>query len=271
VLLAFFKQLKKIAGPILLALFVVYVVSIAYAIYAGAMSGPVDSDSDSDSDTDSDSDNDDEWQSRGDGEAGSLLQTLPKYLALPEKEQDEEISSSTSTFAEQVPPRAKESTAKYSNKRPKRLVYYISQLLLGFLALSISCYVLSHSISTFGDELGLSNSLMGVTILSLATTLPEKFIAVMSGARGQSGIIIANTVGSNIFLLTLCAGILFVSGDSSSLTTAFRLSELGIVWACAVLLSLAVFLGADRRVGAVFMVLYIGFLVAEFTILRHST
>jgi Ca2+/Na+ antiporter len=266
VFLACFEWLMNISGPILIALFIVYVVSIAYGIYAGAMSAPVDSDSDSD--TNSDSDSNSEEQSQEERGAGSHLQNLPQYLALPNKEQYEETSPSTSMFPEEGLPRVEEAKSRYRNKRPKRLIYYISQLFLGFLALSISCYVLSHSISAFGDELGLSNSLMGVTILSLATTLPEKVIAIMSGAKGESGIVIANTVGSNIFLLTLCAGILFVSGDLSTLATGIRLSELGIVWASAVLLSLAVFLGADRRVGAVFMTLYIGFLVAEFTVFR---
>jgi Ca2+/Na+ antiporter len=35
----------------------------------------------------------------------------------------------------------------------------------------------------------------------------------MSGARGQSGILVANTVGSNIFLLTLCLGIVLLGAD----------------------------------------------------------
>ena len=110
---------------------------------------------------------------------------------------------------------------------------------------------------------------MGVTVLSLATTLPEKFIAIIGGTRGQSSIVVANTVGSNIFLLTFCAGILFIIGDKAALATGFNLSEVCAVWVSTVMLCATVFLGADRKVGAVLMTFYIVFLAAEFTVLRH--
>ena len=52
------NALRKPAGAVLIALFAIYLGSIAYGIYHGVMSEPEGSDSESDSDTDSESETD---------------------------------------------------------------------------------------------------------------------------------------------------------------------------------------------------------------------
>lgn len=291
----------KFAGPILIAIFVIYLLSIGYGIYRGAILAPEDSDSDSDSDSDddddleveldTDSDSDDEHTTnRKRSFRKHSLDKKPRHEQKshppastnrnsPRHSEDEESGCSTVTLLnDHHQPANSQSNnnprprPKLLNKRPKSLTYHIIRLILGFLGLTISCYVLSHAISAVGDSLGLSNSVVGVTILSLATTLPEKFLAVVGGARGQTAIIVANTAGSNIFLLTLCAGILFCTGDHEQIIDAMNrsvfahFSELAIGWASAAGLLAAVLMGCDRRLGAVLLLLYIFFLVAEFTV-----
>jgi Ca2+/Na+ antiporter len=139
------------------------------------------------------------------------------------------------------------------------------KLLLGLGALLVSSYIVAHSAGSIGSELGLSGTVVGTTILSLATTLPEKFVAIMGGVRRQPGIMVANTVGSNIFLVTLCGGILFLWGDAEQLHLSFGLLEAAAMLGSAVLI-LAIVLGGGRRwMGAVMLGLYVAFLVTEFT------
>lgn len=57
-----------------------------------------------------------------------------------------------------------------------------------------------------------SYSLLGLVVL--ATTLLEKFIVVLCSYRGHVGILVASTVGSNIFLLSLCMGIIMTPGQN---------------------------------------------------------
>jgi len=286
--------LVTIAGPILIVLFVIYVLSISYGIYKGAMSAPEDSDSDSDSDSD---DDEEEAADDSDSDSDTPRCTLHKHASKqdghPELhspiglrdlssdrhscDDDEESGASTVTLLNEHRPSTfsthkKPTKPRIINKRPKSMCHHILQLIFGFLALTISCFVLSHAIGAVGDSLGLSNSVVGVTIMSLATTLPEKFLAILGGARGQTAIVVANTAGSNIFLLTLCAGILFCSGDHDAMMDSVRRSwvshaaELTIAWASSAALLVAVLLGADRRLGIVMLALYIAFLVAEFTV-----
>ncbi|KAL6404524.1 Ca2+ transporter [Ilyonectria robusta] len=83
------------------------------------------------------------------------------------------------------------------------LEYYSFYLLLGFLATCLAGYILSQVATNITDQFGILDILFGIVILTIATTLPEKFITVISGYRGHPGILVANCVGSNIFLLAL--------------------------------------------------------------------
>lgn len=116
----------------------------------------------------------------------------------------------------------------------------------------------------------MSDVLFAIVVVSIATTLPEKFIAVLSGSRGHAGILVANTVGSNIFLLTLCMGIILVVTAGEFDAGSVNAVEVGVMMGSTVALTLTVWFGArwNRWIGAVMLVAYIAFLVLEFTTIR---
>lgn len=191
VTLTYFRLLGRWLSAVIIRVFTIYVASIAYAIYKGVVQVPEDSDDDSDG---SDSDDDE-------------VDTPATSRELPEP-------SETSALLESG---RDTKTGRLGRKGFHRLVFHVSQLLLGFLSLSLSGYVLSHSAASLADAFHLSGTVLGLTILSFATTLPEKFVDVLGGSRGHVGIIVANTAGSNIFLLTLCLGVVALSGISKEM------------------------------------------------------
>ncbi|KAL1969110.1 hypothetical protein VTN77DRAFT_364 [Rasamsonia byssochlamydoides] len=246
--LAYFRQLNRIAGVVLVAVFVVYIVSIAYAIYRGAVLAPEVSDSDSDSDCSSV----DGGSSRRPGDA----------------EQEPLAASETSPLL--TDRGATVATAIDREKRaPRSLIYHVCQLVIGLLSLTISSYILSHSAAAIADSLHLSGTVIGLTVVSFATTLPEKLVAVLGGSRGHSGIVLASTAGSNIFLLTLCAGIISFAEMVDNRTDGLVLFELVVTWLSSAMLCLVVFLGLGRPAGIAFIVAYVVFLVLEFTVYRR--
>lgn len=103
-------------------------------------------------------------------------------------------------------------------------------------------------------------------MIAFATALPEKLISVLSGFRGQGGIIVATTAGSNIFLLTLCVGIIAVAGKPLDQSDTFALFD--TVWMSSLSLLAVVFLGPHRIAGLVLLAAYMTFLVLEFTAYR---
>lgn len=174
VVLAFFNLLSQIVGSVLIAIFGLYIVSTIYAICKVVASPPELSDSDSD---------------------GESVNHAPFSETSPLIE-NEHAPSSTNQ----------------KRRRSRSLPYHTFQLILGFISLSMSGYILSHSAVTIADSLHLSGTVFGLTVVSFATTLPEKLVAIVSGSRGHGGIVAATTAGSNIFLLTLCVGVIAVAG-----------------------------------------------------------
>ncbi|KAI9768676.1 MAG: hypothetical protein M1839_003984 [Geoglossum umbratile] len=257
-----FGMLGRAAGAMLVALFVGYVVSVGYSIYKDILAAPEDSDSDDDSGSDSDSDSDsdgegydEEKPNEGGREGGND--------GMGEASAPHEVIPLTASG------RPSKSLAPTRRRPARSLVYHMCQLLLGFLVLSLSGYILSHSVSAMADSFQLSSTLLGMTVLSIATTLPEKCIAIVSGARGHGGIVVANTAGSNVFLLTLCSGVLFLAGNLEYLRHSVTGFELAVTWVSSLLFFLAVFFGANRWVGVALFSLYIGFIVFEFTVNRR--
>ncbi|KAK4209345.1 Sodium/calcium exchanger protein-domain-containing protein [Rhypophila decipiens] len=281
--------LRFIAGVFLIIAFVVYVVSVCSLIYRGTLTAPEDSDSDSDSDgsssdgDDSDSDSDgqsdddprkssdtltsrhhdeehhgDSWAKAKGGEGSKEADHLQLQLLDPSSKRKR--MQKTSKIRIMKP-----------NKRPKPVRHHIFRLALGLAALLVSSYIIAHSASSIGHELGLSSTVVGTTILSLATTLPEKFVAILGGARRQPGIMIANTVGSNIFLCTLCGGVFFLWGgggridNNKQLELSFTLFEALVMWLSAVIILGVVFVGGRRWMGGAMLCLYAVFLVVEIT------
>lgn len=243
VVLAFFNQLNKVTGSLLIAAFAIYILSIGYAIYKGITEAPQLSDSDSDSDED-------------------LLIAHGDFAAALDSQ------TSASEHSPLLPNTAAEQGS--SGAKPSRsLFYHLCQLLFGLLALSLSGYIIAHSAGALTESLQLSGTVFGLTVVSFATTLPEKFISVLSGSRGQGGIVVATTSGSNIFLLTICIGVVAVTGIPVNQADNFVVFELATVWVSALCLVAIVFLGSSRAAGLVLLAAYIAFIVLEFTVYKR--
>jgi Ca2+/Na+ antiporter len=243
------RTIWRVYGVILLALFAVYVFSIGWAISKGSLTAPVDLD-DSSSDDGSD------------GESVSTLISREGYEALESGSQVPERGGSTPAPSPQ---------RDYRGQRS--LTYHIFYLVLGFAAISLAGYVLSHAATNITDAIGMSDVLFGVIILAIATTLPEKFVAVMSGFRGHMGILVANTVGSNIFLLSLCMGIIMVDASEEFNDGNVNIYELAVLWGSTLAFTLTVWVGGGFGlwIGVAMLAGYIAFVVLEFTVIYNVT
>ena len=262
-LLTFFgkRGTWRLSGGILLALFVVYVISVAWAITRGIVTAPELSDSD---------DDDDSQESHGDSEEESSVND--EVGIARDGSRDVEVASPLLHRSSISEASSGHHMIHARLRRPPQhsLIYHVAFLSLGFLSICLSGYVLSHASTTISDELGISDVLFGIVILSIATTLPEKFIAVISGARGHAGILVANTVGSNIFLLALCMGIVLVVTAGEFDAGSVNAAELGVMMGSTVAVTATVWFGGNwsRWIGGAMFAAYIVFLVLEFTLIR---
>jgi len=112
-------------------------------------------------------------------------------------------------------------------------------------------------------NLGMSESLVGLTVVAVGTSLPELATSAVAAYRRNAEIAVGNIVGSNIF------NVFFVLGMSSIIKplpfqTRNNL-DIGVVILSSLLLFLFMFTGKkrslDRWEGAIFLFLYAAYIV----------
>jgi len=84
--------------------------------------------------------------------------------------------------------------------------------IVGLVMIIIGGQMVVKSATDIAYSLGMSEALVGLTIVAIGTSLPELVTSISAAVKGQSEIAIGNVVGSNIF------NILFVLGISAVIT-----------------------------------------------------
>ena len=74
-------------------------------------------------------------------------------------------------------------------------------LLIGLVALLVSSRVIVWGAIEIARMLGVSDLIIGLTIVAIGTSLPELAASVMSALKGEPDIAIGNVIGSNMFNL----------------------------------------------------------------------
>ena len=93
----------------------------------------------------------------------------------------------------------------------KSLWWYILLILVGVAALVGGGRVLVTNAAAVAREWGVSESVIGMTILAGGTSLPELATSVIAARKGSLGLAFGNVIGSNVF------NIAFVVGTCSSM------------------------------------------------------
>ena len=108
--------------------------------------------------------------------------------------------------------------------------------------------------------LGVSEALIGLTIVALGTSLPELATSVLAAVRGEGDIALGNLVGSNVFNILGVLGPAAIIGPMHS--EGVTLLDLGAMTAVALLVMLLMRSGFRlvRLEGAVLVAFYLGYM-----------
>ena len=82
-----------------------------------------------------------------------------------------------------------------------------SQLVVGLLLLYLAGEALVKGASSLARGLGLSNTVIGLTVVAYGTSAPEMSVSVVAAVENHPDIVIGNVVGSNIFNICLVIGL----------------------------------------------------------------
>ncbi len=73
------------------------------------------------------------------------------------------------------------------------------KFLMGLGVTILGARLLVQGASSFATQLGVSDVVIGLTVVAIGTSLPELVTSVIAARRGQSDVAFGNIVGSNIF------------------------------------------------------------------------
>jgi cation:H+ antiporter len=83
-------------------------------------------------------------------------------------------------------------------------------ILISITGLWVGAIWVVESASTIAKKLGLSELVIGLTVVAIATSAPEFAVTVSAAIRGQTSISVGNVVGSNIFNLGFILGLVAI-------------------------------------------------------------
>jgi cation:H+ antiporter len=128
--------------------------------------------------------------------------------------------------------------------------------LLGVVILMIAAQLLVNGSTTIAKEIGISDVVIGLTLVAAGTSLPELATSVVAALRKQPDISIGNIVGSNIFNILSILGLTSIIQPIGVNEDVLRY-DIFVMIAVALLLFPAAFnLKISRREGAFFLILY---------------
>lgn len=130
-------------------------------------------------------------------------------------------------------------------------------LILGAAAIAFGGDLTVDTASRIAIELGMSQTLVGLTIVSIGTSLPELVTSVVAARKNEVDMAVGNAVGSNIF------NILMVLGISSAISPVALIREniIDIVLLMVFSVMVWIFAGTrkkiERKKGIIMVVVYL--------------
>ena len=142
-------------------------------------------------------------------------------------------------------------------------------LVIGIIGLYVGGELVSNNAQIIAKAWGMSESMIGLTVVAMATSLPELITSIVAATKKNAGIAIGNVLGSNILNIFVVLGV-------SSLITPLQFDSklnitLGILFFANALMLLFVFTGKGRKLsrfeGFLMLLAFSGFMV--YTIMAH--
>lgn len=138
----------------------------------------------------------------------------------------------------------------------------IAMVVAGLALLVLGARWLVQSAVTVAGALGLSELVIGLTVIAVGTSMPEIATSIMAAVRGQRDIAVGNIVGSNVLNLLLVLGLTSVfSPDGIPVAAAAIHFDFPVMLAAAIACLPIFFTGhcIQRWEGAVFLGYYIAY------------
>lgn len=135
-------------------------------------------------------------------------------------------------------------------------------LVSGIIGLYVGGELVSNNAQAIAKAWGMSDAMIGLTVVAMATSLPELITSIVAATKKNSGIAIGNVLGSNI--LNICV-VLGISGLITPLQFDAQMNKtLFFLFGANALMTLFVFTGKGRKLsrfeGLLMLLAFSGFM-----------
>lgn len=141
----------------------------------------------------------------------------------------------------------------------------IVKLFIGIVGIVIGGQIVVDSATTIATSLGMSEKLVGLTIVAIGTSLPELVTSVVAAIKGEEDIALGNILGSNIFNILLIIGI--SSAISPILVSTNLIFDFIFLITATVIIAIMIFINNKeekrfgKKEGIVLVLLYIAYMI----------
>jgi len=149
-----------------------------------------------------------------------------------------------------------------TNSSSNSKTYLVITLLIGIVGLLLGGHIIVKNAVLIATALDISETLIGLTIVAIGTSLPEIATVIIASYRGQSQVALGGIIGSNIFNLLAVLGI---SGLTGPIDVNFSIIsfDIWIMLLTALILVLLVLRRKPigRKTGILFLLGYVVYLL----------
>jgi len=189
-------------------------------------------------------------------DAALLFGLLLAYTVFLVRQSRRETQAARDEFAAEVKPAA---AGAWDARLPVQLALIVVGL--GLLVLG-SEWLVSSAVS-FAKTLGVSDVVIGLTIVAAGTSMPEVATSVMAALKGERDIAVGNVVGSNTFNILGCLGLSGLAAGAAGLAVPAAVLNFDVWVMLAVALACLPVFVTGREIarweGGLFLLYYVAY------------
>lgn len=140
-------------------------------------------------------------------------------------------------------------------------------LIFGIVVVLKSADWLTNGAVGFATKLGISQIVIGLTIVAIGTSMPEFFVSIVSAIKGTPDLAVGNIVGSNIFNVLLIVGVAATVAPIAIQRATVR-RDIPIAIVASIMLTFMMFDDNISRIDA--LILFAAFIAFIWITLRNS-
>ena len=167
------------------------------------------------------------------------------------------------TFKQSTEKTSNNESLEFRNRTPQSWWTIIFFILLGIIGLPLGADLLVNNASTLAKDYGISDAVIGLTLVAIGTSLPELATTFIAVVRKKAEVVLGNLIGSNIFNLLAIIGITSLISPVPVDPTFIKF-DFWIMLGASILLAPFIFLNIqfNRLSGFLFVTLYISYLTS---------